>query len=164
MEIPHLKTRRIGTDVSLFTLFRQRGNLVLKATLTFFVLAFLAAFYNHLNDLLRGGLFPYQKWDSKVPGWLNTYWTILTAVDFVSIVLLFYRIKVGLWAYLVVIVSDVFINFSFVIENYGVRSLFNYMQLCQLGFMLFLIVTFLPILKELKRIAPAQREFGRGIL
>ena len=136
--------------MTLLQLFKIRGNILLKVVLLFYMAAFLGAFWNHSSDLLRGGLFPYTQWNPLVPEWLNFYWTSLTIVDLAAVLLLLLNIEFGTLAYLAIIVSDVLINDTFVITNYGWPDLVNFFQLSQMTFMIFVLATFLPIRRKIK--------------
>jgi len=147
--------------MSLIKLFLTKGNVLLKISMAIFVFAFIGAFYNHANDLIRGGLFPYEKLNHNVPTWLNIYWTMLTFLDLLAIIVLFLDMKKGQLLYLAIIVSDVIINFSFVIHHYGQWSWVNFMQICQLLFMIFVVATFFPIKKAIGKIENIERKQGK---
>jgi hypothetical protein len=139
-------------NVGIWKVFTHKGNTSLKCVLVVYVLAFIGAFYNHASDLIQYGLFPYQRMDNNVKLWLNVFWTLLTILDPLAIVILFFSIKDGIYVFLVIIVVDVIINYSFIIQNYGLWSWINYGQICQLLFMLFVLVTFMWIRKKVKEI------------
>ena len=103
--------------------------------LAVYILAFLAATYNHLVPFLEGGFFVYLDRNPLVPFWLDLYWTALLFLDFSAVVLLVLHIPAGLIAYFIIIASDVAVNFSFVIAHSGVGGVLNFFQLCQLAFL-----------------------------
>ncbi len=92
-------------------------------------------------DLLTYELFPYQRLNTSVPLWLNVYWTVLTLIDPLAIVLLVWFIDVGLVLYGVVIISDVLINYWFMITTKGLFSWVNFGQISQLLFLIFYLAT-----------------------
>lgn len=114
---------------------------MVKILLIIYLLSFLGATYNHAVDLFTYGLFPYQRLNSNVPPWLNIYWTVLTFVDPLAMALLLYCIDVGLVMYGVVIISDVCINFWFMITTKGLFSWVNFGQISQLLFLIFYLAT-----------------------
>jgi hypothetical protein len=101
------------------------------------------------------GLHVYQLQNENVPSWLNYYWSSLGILDPLAIVILLLNIKAGIILYLLIIYSDVLINFWFVITNYGFGEIVNIFQLCQLGFLLFLTVTCMLIFIEIRKLRAA---------
>jgi len=144
--------------LSFFRLARIPNNYLLKLALIIFITSFLGAFWNHSSDLIKGGLFPYSKWNPLVPQWLNIYWTTLTIFDLIAVAILIYNIQCGLFAYLLVIASDVTINFTFVISNYGPFQLLNFFQACQFLFLLFVLLTYAPIHRSISRLKKSSFE------
>ena len=134
--------------VSIKDVFSVKKSYTLKILLIIYLLSFLGATYNHVMDLIKFGFFPYQRLNSNVPVWLNIYWTLLTLVDPLAIVLLLYFIDVGLVLYGMVIVSDVLINYWFMISTKGLSSLMNFGQISQLLFLIFYLATVLFIHKH----------------
>ncbi len=137
--------------VSVKDVFSVKKSYALKIMLIIYLLSFLGATYNHAMDLIKYGLFPYQRLNSNVPVWLNIYWTLLTFIDPLAIVLLLYFIDVGLVLYGVVIVSDVLINYWFMISTKGLFSWINFGQISQLLFLIFYLATVRLIYKETQR-------------
>jgi hypothetical protein len=142
--------------VGILKIFTHKGNILLKCVLLIYVLAFICAFYNHTSDLIKYGLFPYQNIDIHVKPWLNIFWTSLTIIDPLAIVILFFNIKYGINVFLLVIVVDVIVNYSFIIQNYGIWSWINYGQICQLLFMIFVLATFLWIKEKVSKIGTSS--------
>lgn len=139
--------------VSVKDVFSVKKSYALKILLIIYLLSFLGATYNHVMDLIKFGFFPYQRLNSNVPVWLNIYWTLLTLVDPLAIVLLLYFIDVGLVLYGMVIVSDVLINYWFMISTKGLSSLMNFGQISQLLFLIFYLATVLFIHKHAQNLA-----------
>jgi hypothetical protein len=67
----------------------------------------LGAGFGHVIQLWQGGWLPYR----FAPVSLNAYWTALTFFDPLAAVLLLWRPRIGLIAALLIISSDVAINF-----------------------------------------------------
>ena len=62
--------------------------------LVIFILAFAGATYNHVMDLVSGGLFSYTKeWGTPVI--FNLYWTRLTILDPLAIIALIVKVRAG---------------------------------------------------------------------
>lgn len=127
--------------ISVMKVFSTKKSYVLKILLIVYLLSFLGATYNHAMDLIKYGLFPYQRLNSSVPVWLNIYWTLLTLIDPLAMALLLYCIDVGLVLYGVVIISDVCINYWFMITTNGLFSWVNFGQISQLLFLIFYVST-----------------------
>ena len=102
-----------------------------------YLLAFLIATSTHSYDLYIGGFLPYV----KSPLWANIYWTSLTFLDPLSIIILLVNIRIGLVFYILIIVSDVIINIYFTISSHGFLGLINLFMICQILFLIILLVT-----------------------
>ena len=74
-----------------------------------FILAFAGATYNHVLDIVRGGLFPYTKW-CDAPEIINFYWTGLTLLDPLAVILLQFNVRAGYILALGIMLTDVPIN------------------------------------------------------
>ena len=112
--------------VTLLNVFKTKKEYLLKLLLLFYIFSFLGATYNHTMDLVKYGLFPYQKLNNNVSLLLNIYWTMLTIFDFLAIIVLFYYIDIGLLLYGLIILSDVIINYTFMISTKGILSIVNF--------------------------------------
>jgi hypothetical protein len=120
--------------------FYNKANLSDKIIILLYILAFTGATSNHIQDIIKGGLFPYIKWN--VPFFLNFYWTSLTLLDPLSIGILLINIRTGLWFYLAVMVSDVAVNIYSNAVYWKVPLILQTALLLQIVFLLFLILTF----------------------
>ena len=87
----------------------------------------------------------YKPRNSRITSY-NVCYTKLLRIIILSI-----DIRKGLFSYLVIIISDVIINYWFVISHYSFLDLINLFQLSQLGFLIFLLTTFPYVLKEVRR-------------
>jgi hypothetical protein len=79
-----------------------------RAILLAYVCAFAVGTACHLLDIARGGWLPYRKYS---PG-LNVFWTSLTFLDPLAILLLMYRVRAGLCLALLIITADVLVNLT----------------------------------------------------
>ena len=134
--------------VTLLNVFKTKKEYLLKLLLLFYIFSFLGATYNHTMDLVKYGLFPYQKLNNNVSLLLNIYWTMLTIFDFLAIIVLFYYIDIGLLLYGLIILSDVIINYTFMISTKGILSIVNFGQICQMLFLIIYLCTFYYIHKN----------------
>jgi len=137
--------------MNVINFYKKSTNLIIKIIIGFYVICFMIASINHIVPFITGRLFVYQKSNDKVPIWLNMYWTSLSVFDPLAIIILSIDIRKGLFSYLVIIISDVIINYWFVISHYSFLDLINLFQLSQLGFLIFLLTTFPYVLKEVRR-------------
>ena len=107
----------------------------------FCILALSVATYNHINDNLAGGLFPYAKrWGT--PEIFNWYWTCLTVFDPLAVILLFLNTRAGYTAALVIMLTDVPVNLYANAYYWHIPFMKNYFVLMQLAFLIFLVPTF----------------------
>ncbi len=115
-----------------------KSSVIEKIIILIYIASFIGATYNHIMDIVRGGFLPYNKF----PIYLNIYWTSLTLLDPLSIVLLLINIRVGLISYFLVIFSDVVINASVNLIFTQGKDFFNIFFICQFTFLVFVIITF----------------------
>ncbi len=73
-----------------------------------YVCAFAVATICHVYDIVRGGWLPYTKYGLA----LNVFWTSLTLLDPLTIVLLLYCPRAGLCLALLIISVDVAVNLT----------------------------------------------------
>ena len=130
MNAPLPNTLRQGPD--------GRGRFGLRAI---YALCLAGATYNHLSTFLKHGLF----WDyGGVPPASAAFWTALTVVDPVAIVLLFVTPNVGVSATAAIIIADVIHNVWITQRQYP-SLLFGLRQspavVEQIGFMIFVMAT-----------------------
>jgi hypothetical protein len=71
-----------------------------------YAVCFLGAGLNHAHDIWQGGLFPYR----DAPPLLNAYWTSLTVLDPLAVLLLYRRPRAGMVLAVLIMVSDVALN------------------------------------------------------
>ncbi len=80
-----------------------------KILLIFLSVLLGAATWNHLRDLIIHGMLPYSTL-YNAPMILNIYWTSLTLLDPIGVVLLLTKPRFGLWYVTVLITTNVIIN------------------------------------------------------
>lgn len=102
-----------------------------------YIISFSIATSTHIRDLLLGGFLPY----AGKPLWANIYWTSLTLLDPLAILLLLFRLRTGMILYAFIIVTDVLINLYFTISLAGISGVYNIYMMGQLFFLFFLILT-----------------------
>ena len=108
-----------------------------KVALIVYIMSFIIATSTHIYDIIKDGFLPYI----KCPLWANIYWTSLTFLDPLSIVLLIVNIRIGLILYTFIIISDVIINIYFTVRFQGLYGLINIYMICQSLFLIFLLWT-----------------------
>ena len=108
--------------------------------LVIFILAFAGATYNHVMDLVSGGLFPYTKrWGT--PLIFNIYWTSLTILDPLAIIALIVKVRAGYVVGIFIMLADVPINL-YANANYWPLAIHeNHLLLMQITFLVFLLST-----------------------
>jgi len=111
-----------------------------------YILAFAGACYNHTADLARHGLFPYNSLFG-VPQALNIYWTSLTILDPLAILLLFFRPRAGCLLYLLIMLTDVPINIYADMVYWKQPLPESPGLLMQIAFLLFLLLSVGRIMK-----------------
>ena len=129
-----------------------------SAILIVFILAFTGATYNHVMEIVRGGLFPYAKWFGA-PKSLNLYWTSLTLLDPFAILTLIFNIRAGYVLALCIMITDVPINL-YANVNYWLLPLYkNYPLLKQVFFLIFLLFT----VRRVWRLSGTCKTVERGV-
>lgn len=144
---------RPGGAVNIVGYFRK-SRVSRKGILIAYVLAFIGAAYNHVMDILHYGWL-YRNKQSGAPFLCNVYWTSLTLLDPLSIIVLLLNIRAGLVLFYLVMISDVLINFTVTVALDGFPALLNFFMISQFSFLVFLLLTGPFILK------PLSTESGR---
>jgi hypothetical protein len=108
--------------------------------LVVFILAFTGATYNHMMDIVSGGLFPYtKKWGT--PESLNLYWTSLTILDPLAVATLIINVRAGYVVALCIMFTDVPVNLYANTYYWSLALHKNYHLLMQTAFLIFLLIT-----------------------
>lgn len=108
-----------------------------KAFVVIYVLCFLGAALNHLNDIRIGGWLPYR----YAPVYLNAFWTSLLFFDLAVVFLLILRVKAGICLAIAVMVTDLLVNIPYF---FFINDLGSYAKLIvssQIVFAVFLVIT-----------------------
>ncbi len=121
-------------------------SLKLKILLLLYIVGFAVGTTTHTQELIKGGFLPYN----HVPLWKNIYWTSLTILDFLAIVLVLKSVIPALVVANLIIVSDVIINGSGIklSELGGFSDYYRFML--QVLFCVYVLITTPIILKCLK--------------
>ena len=106
-----------------------------RILLMLIIAGFAVGTSTHVLELAVGGWLPY----TSVPFWKNLYWSMLTFLDPLVILLIFIRLKPALGLANAVIISDVLINTEF-FTNFG-----YYRILMQAGFCVYVIAATIVI-------------------
>ncbi|HTP24917.1 MAG TPA: hypothetical protein VMK12_04560 [Anaeromyxobacteraceae bacterium] len=127
-----------------------------KITFCLYVLAFLIGAYNHVIQLVHGGLFPYSRWwgASMI---LNVYWTMLTVLDPLAVLLLLTSLRTGCVLSLAIMVSDVGVNTYAEFAYWKQPLLQSYGLMFQTGFLVFLLLTISRMLRRVRKCTGADR-------
>lgn len=105
-----------------------------------FILAFGVAAGNHVIDIARGGLFPYARWYGA-PESLNVFWTSLTLLDPLAVLVLLYHVRAGYLVGLGIMFADVPVNVHASIHYWKLPLYQNTSLIMQTAFLMFLLVT-----------------------
>ncbi len=109
----------------------------IKILFFFYIIGFAVGTTTHTIELIQGGFLPYN----HVPLWKNIYWTSLTFLDFLAIILILKSIVPALIISNLIIISDVIINISGIeISQLGEYS-DNYKLIMQIAFCLYVLIT-----------------------
>lgn len=98
-----------------------------KSTLYIYAICFIFGGLRHWLDIMHGGMLPYK----DIPIYFNLYLTSLAIFDFVAVVLLFLRPIYGLILALLIMTSDLLVDFHLsygywhvsLLENSGLQLL-----------------------------------------
>lgn len=126
---------------------------ILKYTRTIQILLFIYLIgfgigtTTHILDLVNGGFLPY----SNYPMWKNIFWTSLTFLDFLAIILILTSIKPALILSNLIMISDVLINTN------GLHDFDYYKLILQTIFGVYVILSTLIILIFYKKSYSTQQ-------
>jgi hypothetical protein len=76
-------------------------------------LCFLAGTYTHAKDLIENGLLA-----APVPLAIGVFWNILTLLDPLTVLLLWWRPKAGIWLAVAIMVVDISVNTGVYLAGY----------------------------------------------
>jgi hypothetical protein len=94
-----------------------------------YIVAFAIGTASHLVDIARGGWLPYRKYSLG----LNIFWTTLTFLDPLAIMLLTYRRRAGLCLAVLIITLDVAVNLSVGLSEFNQSGRFTFWGLYTQG-------------------------------
>jgi hypothetical protein len=104
---------------------------VIKVILILYIIGFGVGTTTHTIDIIKGGFLPYI----NVPDWKNIYWTSLTILDFLVIILIFKSILFALILANSIMISDVLINTNLL------TNISNYKTVLQIIFGLIVLIS-----------------------
>jgi hypothetical protein len=114
-----------------------------KIFLSIYIIGFGIGGTIHLISLIKGGFLPYE----NVPLWKNIYWTSLTFLDFLVIIMILKSIKPALLISNLIIISDVIINCSgYDFSNHYILN--DYRIITQIIFGFYILITTPIILRQ----------------
>ena len=103
-----------------------------------YIFAFAVGTACHLVDIVQGGWLPYTRYNLA----LNVFWTTLTFLDPLAILLLAYRRRAGICLAVLIISLDVGVNLSVGVGEYNQTGRFTFWGLStQFPFGLFVWLT-----------------------
>jgi len=118
---------------------------------------FLAGTYTHAKDLAENGLLA-----APVPLAIGVFWNILTLLDPLTVLLLWWRPKLGIWLAVAIMVVDISVNTGVYLAGYfgpPTRHLVPLSLFEQSLFGLFVLVTAPLAYQRLTESAPAKQSF-----
>jgi len=127
-----------------------------KKTRIFLILqstAMLIGTMTHLTWIIKNG---FLSVNYNAPLFAKFFWDGLTFVDPIAAILLVIKPKIGIWMTLIIITVDVFHNFILCFRNVPDSNYFSYwitgnwMLMCQIFFLSFVLVTFKSSIKEIR--------------
>ncbi|MBN1116900.1 MAG: hypothetical protein JXA77_06840 [Bacteroidales bacterium] len=89
--------------------FTSKYTKPLQILLFLYIIGFTIGTTTHTIDIIKGGFLPYNHLEL----WKNIYWTSLTLLDFLAIVLVIYSLVPALILANIIMISDVLINTQF---------------------------------------------------
>jgi len=92
----------------LFFVFKFKGLDLVKAIFTIYIFGFSYGTINHVIDIHRDGLLGYD----YVPFVINIYWTTLTVLDPLAIILLLFFPFPGMALSVLIMITDLAVNIS----------------------------------------------------
>jgi hypothetical protein len=121
-----------------FFVFKYKGLNFVKVIFAIYIFGFSYGTTNHLIDIQRDGLLGYN----YVPLPINIYWTLLTILDPLAIILLLFFPFLGMALSVLIMATDLAVNISVTLYYYMQTSNFSDGGLfLQIAFGLFLFVT-----------------------
>lgn len=115
---------------------------IVKILLSVMLLGFAIGTTTHIFDLLNYG------WilNPEVPKWKNIFWVSLMFLDFLVVVLLLTKLKLGLLLSNIIIITDVLVNTNFLkFDRLGYDD--DYKIYLQVVFAIYVLISSLIVLK-----------------
>lgn len=137
----------MGRYPKLFFDFKYKELNIVRVIFAIYISGFLFGTRNHIVDTINDGLFGYR----YVPLPLNIYWTLLTILDPLAIILLLFSPFSGMALSVGIMASDIAVNVSVTLYDYFQRGVLTDGLLClQITFGLFVFLIVPVVWKRLK--------------
>ena len=120
-------------------------------------LCFLAGTYTHTKDLVENGLLA-----APVPLAIGVFWNVLTLLDPLTVLLLWWRPKAGIWLAIAIMVVDISVNTGVYLAGYfgpPTRHMVPLSLFEQSLFGLFVLVTAPVAYRQLSNAVPTKQRF-----
>lgn len=108
-----------------------------RLVIVIYIIALAVGTSTHINDIVTNGILPYR----NAPMWLNIYWTTLTLLDPLAILLLCIRLRAGVFLTLATMVTDVAFNSYAGLVIWKISFFQNVPLLLQAAFLAFVVLT-----------------------
>jgi uncharacterized membrane protein YqaE (UPF0057 family) len=132
----------------LFFVFKFKGLNLVKTIFAIYIFGFSYGTTNHIIDIQRDGLLGYN----YVPLPINIYWTLLTILDPLAIILLLFFPFLGMALSVFIMITDLAVNISVTVYHYLQTGSFSDGRLfLQIAFGLFVFVTVPLAWKKISR-------------
>ena len=134
--IPELRMRSLFARS--FFIFKSKELKLIRVIFAIYIFGFSYGTTNHIIDIHRDGLLGYD----YVPLPINIYWTLLTILDPLAIILLLFSPFLGMVLSVFIMATDLAVNISVTLYFYLQTSNFSDGRLfLQIAFGLFVFVT-----------------------
>ena len=122
----------------LFFVFKSKELKFVKVIFAIYIFGFCYGTTNHIIDIHRDGLLGYD----YVPLAINIYWTTLTVLDPLAIILLLFLPFLGMVLSVLIMITDLAVNISVALYYYLQTGTFADGRLfLQIAFGLFVFIT-----------------------
>jgi len=105
----------------LFFDFKRKELNIVRVIFIIYIIGFSYGTKNHIADIMRDGLFGYD----YVPLPINIYWTLLTVLDPLAIILLIFLPFHGMALSVFIMASDIAVNLSVTLYFYFQTGVFS---------------------------------------
>jgi hypothetical protein len=140
--------------MSIFTSQWKKIPSLIRFVLYFYGACFLQGGVRHWLDIANGGIFPYTNFNGgpDIPFIFNLYLASLAIIDLIVFMLIFLRPIYGLALAVIVMASDLLVNFHVLYTYSDIRLSENWMLQCLLLFGAFVFFSAPIIIIRLKKL------------